>query len=1099
MVIHPSVLQMARRLVLLPMTAGLSAFAVYLMTLSTSVCPGYSASLASAAAGESPPSNASHPLFSLVARQVASLEVLSLPVRLNLLSAVCGAFGVWLLGLLVGRAILYSGCEDPGGGGVAAPGQGDEDCPASAPGMPPEVDAYNCQVLRTAKAGGVAASLLFAFSVPVWSAATRLDCGLFALTLGLASCCLFPAANEPLRDTKLALSAFFFSLGLFESSAFALALPCYALFLFRTVLLESDRRPAGMAAVALAVLLGAACAVGAFRQNMSDGPSLSPANLLSVYARELGWHHLFELRSFFPEQGWLLVLLQVGLPAAVLTFGLPTLLRDRTAGMAVAAALSAVFVSPSLMNLPVAPYRIGEMIGRLPVFSSAISAAGAATVLAACLLVLRGTAQGRDDPEEQADAEEAGMRMRLRWFCGGLLAALLLVCVVSLGLNRRAVDNGRGAFADRVAHAMLGEMRGRTCLITNGLIDNHLRVQARMLGQPLTLITLRARPIARETEALRRLIADSALFDGLNRVRLQNALSISVVRFVMEWFNTDPRAADKAALFASPDIWTACGYRAYPEGIAFVGMKGKGSPDLKVLEERNRAFVARTAPALAGVAGGDRQTEGLRMALRMRVGFAANELGTALEDAGEWEAAYASYQRATSVDPRNVSAAVNSYALVRTRRLHPEAEDALKLRMQKAVAAAGLRSMQDITWLLQNNGSIRQQAFFQQQTAVWSSLGSRAVAADKVRKAQSLSVKTGAALLIDNAATYLQAGDVARAEACYTAVLGQDGESRDALIGLCTLAIGQKRVGEADNWYRKALAGGVEAPALRYQAVMLALLKGERERALKLLEAATKEVPADSRYWALLADQLLERGDFQYVERQLLPDMQQALRSTDHYLVHAVRGLALRRKGPAFYREARNSLLQAVARNASLTEIWSALLKLDMEIGSPDLTESDARKLLGSDPDNPVGNYLLGSILLARNALVEAEDFLRRSVEQRPTASAYNDLAEALRRQKRLPEAEVFARKALELQPDLATAMDTLACVLYDDGRYDESAASAERAVGARPRCAAFQLSLLRAQVKRGKREAVVRLLYELREQETAVPESLQKAINAMP
>lgn len=100
-------------------------------------------------------------------------------------------------------------------------------------------------------------------------------------------------------------------------------------------------------------------------------------------------------------------------------------------------------------------------------------------------------------------------------------------------------------------------------------------LQAHQRKQPLTLITLWAKPLAQETEKISRLIGSSPLFEGLNRQRLQNALSIGPARFIMEWLNTDPRAEEQAMISATPELWTACGYRAVPEGLAFEACAGR--------------------------------------------------------------------------------------------------------------------------------------------------------------------------------------------------------------------------------------------------------------------------------------------------------------------------------------------------------------------------------------------------------------------------------------------------------------------------------------------------------------------------------------------
>ncbi len=1095
--LHPAVLQLSKRLWLFLPVAGAVALATNLLSLSHVSYPGYSAALVAEAAGLVPRSGIAHPLFSRVVQRVADLDVLSLIVRLNLFSAACGTLCAMLLYYLVGRTILFSACEDAGGGARDELSEEEDEIEASV--LPPEVERFNGRVLKIAIAGGLVAAFLLTYMVPTWSAATRLDNGLLALLLALSSLCLFPLGHDSRGLIRLALSVVLFVLGLFDSAAFLLLLPCYAFLLFRQFLLSSQRA-AWLCVLALAGLLGFALAACAYWLN-TDGAVISTLRGVSVsYARALAHHHLAEVRSFFPTSGWLLVCIQVGCPAVILLFGQQVVFKEQRANALVCLFLLTLAAIPALLNLSFSPFFLYQMSGHLPVFGTAVAAVSVACVVAACLLVFAAPDERVSEADSSVSQEDVLQPRRgiLKGVAGGLLPLVLLLALVTPFRSFRTVDARRGAFADRISREMLDAMKGRTCLVSNGLLDNHLLIQAHLLQRPITLVTLRPRPVPKENESMRRCIAVSPLFEGLNRQRLQNALSISTVRFVMEWFNTDPGAGGKAVLFAMPDIWTACGYRAIPEGVLFGGLRAGVRPDTADLVEQNRALVGRIAPLLAEQYPDYGTVGGLRTMLRMKAGFAANELGVLLEEQGEPEAAYASYVRSSAIDPQNVSAAINAYELTQLHKLHPEAVAMLKKRMKLAVASAHVRSLRDTTWILQNHGTIRKQEFYRQQTEMWSSLGARTIAADKIRKAQLLTERTGVVTLISNAALYLQSGDTAQAESCYLAVLEKDSANKDALSGLCMLMLELKKPQEAEAWLRKALDAGIDPLVLRYQTVTLAILKGETERVIKLLEAATREEPSDFRYWALLAEQLLDRGDIQFVERQLLPDMQRALKTADHFLLHAVRGMALRCKGPGFFREARLCLLSALSQNAAMPDIWSAVLKLDLAIGNSEFTEVDARKLLGVDPDHALANYLLGSSLLARGSLKESEDFLRRSTERQATAVAYNDLAENLRRQKRLPEAETAARKALALEPGLPPALDTLACILFDAGKYEESAQAAETAVAAKPAHQPYQLTLLHAQVRLGNKEGVRQRLEALSQASHAIPDALLKEINDM-
>ncbi|MEI7902161.1 MAG: tetratricopeptide repeat protein [bacterium] len=734
-------------------------------------------------------------------------------------------------------------------------------------------------------------------------------------------------------------------------------------------------------------------------------------------------------------------------------------------------------------------------ISHYPVFGYAILAVAAAMGISACLLFFGPDDRPRGDDLAIENEGEGYRGSRILHMCaGGLLSVLLLLVLATPWRSFHQVDARRDLFADETAREMLTVMKERTWLISNGYLDNHLLIQAHMLNKPLTLITLRLHALPQEEERTRQLIASSPVFAGQNRQRLQNALSLGMVRFVMEWFTTDPQAGSRAMVLATPDIWTACGYRAVPEGLAFGGVHPDQKVDLTKIEEENRTLTDRIIPLLLKQDEKTGYVATLGEMLRMKAGLAANELGVMLEDLNQTEAAYQAYARASQIDPMNISAAINGYTLASRQKIHPEALDRLKAKIKTAMTSRSYQA-QGLTGIFQNYGTIRQQAFYQQQAVLWSFRGAPAVATDKNRKALALSEQTGVAALVENALFYVQANDFAKAEACYLAALEKDDSNKGALFGLSVLMILQRNTPAAEKWMQKALAAGVGKDDLLYQTIKLAILKEDFAQALTLLTEATKKYPKDLRYWTLQVDLLLNQGDTQLVEHTVLPKMQKALNNPNHFLIHTVRGFLLRKKGPGQFKAARLSLLRALSLNAALPDIWSALFELDLALGNPEFTEMDARNLLNSDPDHAFANYLMGSLLMARGKLQEAEDFLRRSIEKLPTAAACNDLGENLRRQNKLVEAESFARQACVLDPKLLHALDTLACILFDAGKYDEAAQTATQAVASRPDCPAYQFTLLRAQIKQGDKNGVLQRLDALAEVKVDIPEALQKEI----
>lgn len=148
--------------------------------------------------------------------------------------------------------------------------------------------------------------------------------------------------------------------------------------------------------------------------------------------------------------------------------------------------------------------------------------------------------------------------------------------------------------------------------------------------------------------------------------------------------------------------------------------------------------------------------------------------------------------------------------------------------------------------------------------------------------------------------------------------------------------------------------------------------------------------------------------------------------------------------------------------------------------------EEEFRLTLKLDPVFPKINESLGELLLDRGALTEAIEHLKRGIAIDPycamthallgtaygrllewkkalaefvlavdmdpgEASHWRMCGESLMKLKRLPEAERYLRKALELQPRSVDALADLGDVLSLRGQYEDAMQCVERALGVDP------------------------------------------------
>jgi Tfp pilus assembly protein PilF len=183
---------------------------------------------------------------------------------------------------------------------------------------------------------------------------------------------------------------------------------------------------------------------------------------------------------------------------------------------------------------------------------------------------------------------------------------------------------------------------------------------------------------------------------------------------------------------------------------------------------------------------------------------------------------------------------------------------------------------------------------------------------------------------------------------------------------------------------------------------------------------------------------------FKEVEGELIPAMEfLAKESKENDAVYrSVRALMLMRKGgESNIREARDSFDVVIDRGMGSSHTSDMILSLDMQLNDKEHAEERASRVLAIRPDDPLANYIMGSIVLHRGDNEAAEKYFKKAVSgKRVIPLAFNDMAEVLRRRKAFDEAEVYARKAVEQMPNLYVAWETLGSILMDAGKsFDEA------------------------------------------------------------
>jgi tetratricopeptide (TPR) repeat protein len=1092
-VLHNSILKLTERLLrFLPLPVVIAAV-TFSATLSQCAYPGSSAGFIANAAGLSQDSTHFYPLFTFIGRQVASIEFLTLPLRLNLISTICGTICATLLYYLIARLILFSACEGDNELQMGFEPQISDDFIAD---LPPDVIKHNERIFKIAVTGGLTAALALIFSTAGWIASTRFDPAIIHLLIGLLAITLFPSSHAKYRSTRIFLSALLFTIGMLESVVFVLAMPVLLFFIFKLLLYDPLRKThSTMISVAMAVAMLVSIAI--YRSNISAAPPETIQTLLKLYASELVTSHLREITAFFTVRGWIPLMVQSFVPILIILFAMSTLFKEKRIATVVLLILLTAVTVPGMLNLsafaPIFLLRSG-----LAVFSHVIIAAALGVTLAASL-----TQIGGDDLQYEVGPDDfIQYRQFIQAKCIQFFAIITLAVAISITLCApcrafKWVNPKNGIFADQIAHLILDAMEDCNVLISNGLIDNHIKIAARHRRKPLTVLPLNP-DLDRETyDYLHNLINTSTIYEGLNRTRLRNALSIGTVQFITEWLKMESEPEGKIMIFSTPEIWSSCDHQPVPHGMLFGALKSGQKPDPAAIFKRGSAFVSKIIPLLSAIEDEPPQSAYIRKLLRIKSSFAVNELGILLEELDHPELAYTAYSNALKIESDNVSAAINRHALNIRHKYQPERYDTMKKQIDAALVKARQDNLNTLN-LLQTYGTIRQSDFYLKQRELWMRRGIKSIADQKGNKALALSQRGDSAELRKKSVLQMTSDEIEDAVEFYQAVLDVTPDNLAAHRGLCAIAIKAGDIAHAELYIENALAGGVDADELRYEMICLEMLRKNSDKALELLKEATKVYPQDLRYWTMLCELLLEIGDTQLVEYQVLPKMRKILNQSSHFLVHAIYGELLRSKGPEHYCQARVAYLQALNLNASMPDLWQELLELDMLINNRDFIRNDAATLLKIEPDHALANYLLGSDLLAAGRVMQSEDFLRRSVISKPTAMAYNDLAENLRLQKKLEEAENMARQALDITPDFLPALDTLACILYDQGNYKQAIAVSQRATTIKPEHTTYQLTLLKAQIKTGDKQGVLRRLAALTALNSDLPADIREEIRLL-
>ncbi len=971
---------------------ALIALVSYGARLEPYALPGESASLIDRFAGLHPFIPVNHTLWGGLVRVVAALPGGALAWRLNALSALLAAGAVWAVYTLVARI------------------------PHNRAGE--EIRTRSHRITLQTVSGSVAAMLLM-WSLPFWTVATRAHHLPFDVLLVLCLALVFQRFWMQ-RDWRLFFFfCFAYAAAVTEVPLLVLIAPLLLL-LSLIAMLQAGRlnwRTCGWAGLALAAgsLLWGIPVVRLYLHPTAEWLSLTT-----------GWEAFQAVAAYTYTQarqqvtgaGWMLVLLLAVLPAGIV-LAPKHADRNRSSlwGSVLLHGLLGLLALITYFRLPVSPLEhVGA--GRLWAFPFLLIAVWGGYVAGYGCALLHGLRQWSG-----TTAKRSGLLSKREWvYCGGVM----LLLVGGAVHNGQALSDPSARKINVLSRETLDALGDRTWLVTNGLLDAHLRLAAADRVQDVTLLDLSQ---ARAPHYLRYV---ASLFD---QPRYQSLAEISMTALLGAWLNNEPESTEQMALLTWPDYWLAADYVPVPLNMIYVGVAQDHRLNVDQLYADFQAFRTRLgAPAEWASEYAPR----LGAWARQHLGKLANDLGVVMEDAGRLDEAIDLYRAARETDPNNLSALLNLVALGQ-RQEHPEHE-AWQAELDSYLDR---RAHEPNIWQLSASyGYVRNPAVHFMRGRAWVASGKPRAGMREVRRAGQL----------------VAGSDTITADAWAETALDTETTLRDPVEELkerlaadpanirllLTLFQGYLRRNDVEQaaYYLERLQQQLPDQPLRVERAVLAAVGGDQSRAAELFQDATRSEPGNLRAWAGQAMLALEMEQQEVAERALRQLLQRAEdRPEILYMVARI----YTQLGQT--EDAQRILENILRRQPGYLPANELLLSYDWHFGRREPARRRIEVLLAQNPGHPLANYVLGTMQMSEGAYALAESSFRASTEQAPRTDAYVNLAWLQQRRGAYAQAEADARAALERAPDYSSAWHTLGLVLLRQERHDEAQAALQRAL----------------------------------------------------
>lgn len=977
----------------------LLALAVYFATLSKGACPGESAIQIAQYSGLTPRITPLFPLWTWLVGLVSMIPMGGLAIRLNILSAVCGALSVWLLYSIV-KCSVYGIIEKENVGDKIA--------------------------TVAAMLAGIVSALFFAFCVSFWTVSNRAHMASFHILFALLCAWFFMRYAFSGNQVAALVFGFLYSVGCVEFATFIVFAPLFGFGLLFLMVRHSHFRPSfliGLIALSAAGLFLYLVAAGLF-VGTENWRLSGCGNIFDVVW--LTWRTQFGVISkSLPTEGWLLVLISCAAPwLAMLAVARSGLNGERDRGLVILHAIMTGFSLMVVFETGFSPGRVLSKYGLLLVTPNLLVAIVLGYLASYWLLALL----------RLFPAEDNQARTVMR-YVPGLLVALTFLVVAGVVSFRNADQAGARSseIANTYATETIKSMSGRTWLVTDGGTDVLLLIAAKDLGVPLRILNL---------SEDRNDMYMSYVASYFDQPWLKNMSHIGMLPLLERWFVSDPDIDKKVAFLVVPDLLTGAGMTAVPNKMVFLGAKEGGAPNSTDLMETHRAFWRAMVPeAKKADAEEIAVRRGMFAANTLRqMSMVANNLGVLMEDRGRSAEAFEAYSKAREIEPGNVSALLNMESMIVNGSASGDVTEVRKtlgiiIKRQKVKLGA---------WALARYfGYVRSPAAFAELASVWASLGRSGVAVASLTKALKLCPankrKEG---MWNLAALYLSIGMHEQAEDVYKNLLAEDAGDGLALLGLAGIARAKMNLEKAGAFLKKAEGTGISRARIALERANLHIAMNAYGQARMVLEKLVETSPELLAAWQLLGEVLLHDNELAALDACL--KRMAKVDGGQPAATYLSAMMALRRDDP---RTARRLLEQVLASRSDNPRALEQLMRLDVAESGKDKLYAHAKALLRIDPDHALANYAMGSFQDQQGNNVLAEDLYRRSLMNERLPQALNDLAWLLQKRGEFEEAERLVREAIVVNAKMPLVWDTLGVILAkSDNSSADRLAEAEKA-----------------------------------------------------